>query len=60
MKPGEAMRNLGCLVVGILLLPIFLIVIGPLLVVAAVRGRQSVGPITLNSSQYGPAGRIEY
>ena len=58
MGPGEAMRNLGCLVVAILLLPIFLIIIGPLLVLAAVRGRQSVGPIMLNSSQYGAAGRI--
>jgi hypothetical protein len=58
MEPGETMRNLGCLVVAILLLPIFLIIIGPLLVLAAVRGRQSVGSIMLNSSQYGPAGRI--
>ncbi len=52
------MRNLGCLILAILLSPIVLILIGPLLVVAAVRGRQPVGAIMLNTAQYGPAGRL--
>lgn len=50
--------NLGCLIISILLLPVLLIVIGPLFVLAALRGQQPLGPITLNTSRYGPAGRV--
>lgn len=53
-----ALANLGCLILLILFLPLFIIFIGPLLVLAALRGRQPVGPIILNTSRYGPVGRI--
>jgi len=52
------MRNLGYLILLIFFLPLFLIFIGPLLVLAALRGRQPAGPITLNTLRYGAAGRI--
>jgi hypothetical protein len=50
--------NFGCLILSILFLPLFFIFIGPLLVLAALRGRQPVGPIIFNTSRYGLAGRI--
>jgi hypothetical protein len=53
-----ALANFGCLILLILFLPLFIIFIGPLLVLAALRGRQPVGPIILNTSRYGPVGRI--
>jgi hypothetical protein len=53
-----ALANLGCLILLILFLPLFIIFIGPLLVLTALRGRQPVGPIILNTSRYGPVGRI--
>ena len=53
-----ALANLGCLILLILFLPLFIIFVGPLLVLTALRGRQPVGPIILNTSRYGPVGRI--
>ena len=50
--------NLGRLILLILLLPLFIILIGPLLVLAALRGRQPMGPITLDTVRYGLAGRL--
>jgi len=56
------MRNIlagfGCVILLLLFLPLGLIFIGPLLVLAVVRGRQPVGPITLNTLRYGPLGRL--
>jgi hypothetical protein len=52
------LTSLGCLILLILFLPIIAIVIGPLLVLAALRGHQPAGPITLNTERYGPAGRM--
>ncbi len=46
------------LVLLILLLPLIIIVIGPLLVLAAVRGHQQMGPIMLDSTRYNSAGRV--
>lgn len=45
------------LIILALFLPFILIVIGPLLVLSVWRGQQQMGPITLNSAQYGPAGQ---
>jgi hypothetical protein len=45
------------LIILALFLPFILIIIGPLLVLAVWRGQQQMGPITLNSAQYGSAGR---
>lgn len=45
------------LILLILLLPLIIVVIGPLLVLAAVRGQQQMGPITLDSTRYNSAGR---
>lgn len=45
------------LILLILLLPLIIVVLGPLLVLAAVRGRQQMGPITLDSTRYNSAGR---
>ncbi len=50
--------NLGRLFLLILLLPLFIILIGPFLVLAALRGRQPIGPITLDTVRYGLAGRL--
>ena len=56
------MRNiltgLGCFILFILLLPLGLIFSGPLLILAALRGRQPAGPITLDTEQYGLPGRL--
>lgn len=52
------LTNLGCLILAILLFPLFVLFIGPLLVLAAWRGRQPVGPIILNTVRYGLVGRI--
>jgi hypothetical protein len=46
------------LILLILLLPIILILIGPLLILAVIRGYQPVGPIRLDASRYGPGGRV--
>ncbi len=51
------MADLFRLILLILLLPIILILIGPFLIVAAFRGRQPLGPITLDTSRYRLAGR---
>jgi hypothetical protein len=50
--------RLGCLILLILFLPLFAIFIGPLLVLAAFRGYQPLGPIKLDTVRYGPAGRV--
>lgn len=50
--------DLGRLIIFILLLPIAIILIGPLLVLAVFRGQQRMGPIVLNSSRYDIVGRI--
>jgi hypothetical protein len=42
----------------VVILPLALLFIGPLLILAAVRGMQRVGPIILNPSQAGTGGRI--
>jgi len=52
------MVDLFRLVALILLLPLIIILLGPLLVLAAIRGQQYLGPITLNSTRYNFAGRI--
>ncbi|HXV99976.1 MAG TPA: hypothetical protein VEC93_16275, partial [Anaerolineae bacterium] len=52
-----ALFDLVRLVLLILLLPIILILIGPLLIWAVLRGRQRIGPVTLNTSRYSAAGR---
>ncbi len=51
------MRDFIRLIIILLLLPVIIILIGPLLVLAALRGQQWMGPITLNSARYGPMGR---
>ena len=51
------MRDLIRLIIIVLFLPLIVIFIGPLLILAAVRGQQWMGPITLNSARYGAAGR---
>jgi hypothetical protein len=62
MGRGKTMRdflgNCGCLILFILILPLLLIAVGPLLVLAALRGRQPAGPIELNTARYGPLGRV--
>ncbi|MBN1991488.1 MAG: hypothetical protein JW953_02210 [Anaerolineae bacterium] len=62
MSLGETMHgmlaNCGCLILLILFLPLFLILAGPLLVIAALRGRQPAGPIMLDTLRYGFFGRI--
>ncbi len=52
-KLGVALTLLWVLaaMVGGLLLPVILILMGPLLVVAALRGRQRIGPITLDAAR---------
>ncbi len=52
------MRDLIRLIIIILFLPVVLVFLGPALVLAALRGRQWMGPITLDSSQYGVVGRV--
>ncbi len=52
------LARFGCFVLFILFLPLFAIFIGPLLVLAAFRGHQPLGPITLDTVRYGPAGRV--
>lgn len=49
--------DFGRLIILILFLPLILIVIGPLLVLAVLRGRQQMGPITLNVTRYNSLGR---
>jgi hypothetical protein len=51
------MRDILILLVLLLLLPVILIFIGPAMVLAALRGHQWLGPITLDSTQYNFAGR---
>lgn len=45
------------LVILILFLPLFIIFIGPLLVLSVFRGHQRIGPLTLDSARYDIAGR---
>ena len=52
------LADLVRLILLILLLPIILILIGPLLVLAVIRGHQPMGPIRLDTSRYGSAGRV--
>ncbi|RME72276.1 MAG: hypothetical protein D6784_13760, partial [Chloroflexi bacterium] len=52
------LAELGRLVILVLLLPIFLLLLGPFLVLAVIKGRQPFGPVTLDTSDYGPAGRL--
>jgi hypothetical protein len=52
------LADFGRLFLLILFLPLFVIFIGPLLCLAVLRGHQPAGPITLNTSRYGPAGRL--
>lgn len=46
----HALADLVRLILLLLLLPVVLILSGPLLILAALRGRQRIGPITLNTS----------
>ena len=46
------LADLARLILLILWLPLIIILIGPALILAALRGRQPFGPITLNSSRY--------
>ncbi len=46
------LADLGRLIILILLLPVFLIFVGPMLVVAVLRGRQPLGPILLDTTRY--------
>lgn len=52
------LADFGRLLLLILFLPLFIIFIGPLLILAVLRGRQPAGPIVLNTSRSGPAGRL--
>ncbi len=52
------MTHVGRLIIVILLLPLFIIFIGPCLILAALRNEQPMGPITLNVARYGLAGRV--
>jgi hypothetical protein len=45
------------LILLILFLPLIIVLIGPLLIVAVIRGQQQVGPITLDAARYNAAGR---
>ena len=49
---------LRLLLLVIVVLPLTLILAGPLLVVAAVRGSQAIGPIVLNPGHSKPSGRV--
>ena len=51
------LADFGRLVLLILLLPLILILIGPLLILAAIRGHQPLGPITLDTARYKPVAR---
>jgi len=51
------LADLSRLILILLLLPIIIIVIGPLLVLAVFRERQQLGPLTLDSSRYDLAGK---
>ena len=46
------------LYLAVIILPLAVLVIGPLLTLAALRGRQRIGPITLEPGRRGMAGRI--
>lgn len=50
--------DFGRLILLILFLPLFILLIGPLLILAVLRGRQPAGPVVLNTSRYGLAGRL--
>jgi hypothetical protein len=55
---GSIWSNLGRSILLILFLPLLIFFGGPLLLLAAMRGEQPLGPLTLNTSQYGPTGRL--
>ena len=52
------LADLVRLILLILFLPIVLIFIGPLLILAVLRGCQPMGPITLDTSRYSTVGRV--
>ena len=54
----RTLTDIGRLIIFILLLPIAVLLIGPLLVLAVFRGQQRMGPIVLNSSRYDIVGRV--
>lgn len=49
--------NIVSLILLILLAPVLLIIVGPLLALAALRGRQPAGPITFDTTRSGLGGR---
>jgi len=51
------LADLVRLIILILFLPLIIIFIGPFLVISVLRGRQGMGPITLDSTRYDFAGR---
>lgn len=55
MRGGLA--DFGRLIVLILFLPLILIGLGPLLILAVLRGKQRFGPITLNAARYDTVGK---
>lgn len=55
---GAILVDLVRLIIFILLLPLVIIFIGPLLMLAVLRGRQWMGPITLDSTSYNVVGRV--
>jgi len=55
---GSMWSNLGRSILLLLLLPLLIFFGGPLLILTALRGEQPLGPLTLNTSQYGPTGRL--
>ena len=54
----RAISDVIRLLILFLLIPVVLILIGPLLILAALRGQQSMGPITWETSRYNAAGRL--
>lgn len=51
------MRDLLRFILLILFLPVIIVVLGPALVLAAIKGRQWLGPVTLDASGYNVLGR---
>lgn len=52
------LSDLGRLIILILLLPVLLILIGPMLVLAVFRGRQPLGPILFDTTHYRAAAKV--
>ena len=53
----KLLADFARLLILIVFLPLFLVGIGPLMALSAIRGRQWAGPLTLDSRQYDGAGR---